>query len=1004
MPKTEQKTYWRSLEELGKNEAYQEMLHREFPEGASELTDGYSRRNFLQIMGASVALAGLAACRQPVQKLLPYNKQPEEIVAGIPLHYASTYPFMDSAIGVLITTNEGRPTKIEGNSDHPGSKGATNLQMQAAILDLYDVDRSRTPRYNGEEGIEEKSWSEFKEYFDEHLSDSSKRIAFISEASSSPSYNRLKKAVLSKYSNADWAVYEPFGPSKALKASELAFGKKLRPVYHLDKAKVVVSLDYDFMGLAPDNVRSNLEYADARRVSDVNSAMNRLYVVENGMTVTGSNADHRLRIKAGEMPLFVAALAAKISENAGGLRNFSGHTNKFSDHSWVSVLAEELVSNRGEAVLCVGQDFDPEVQAAVAAMNYALGNIGNTVSFVETGFHDESYNTDAFKNVCDKIDNGDYDAVVLLGTNPVFTAPSDINFEELLSKVPVSVHLANHYDETSKKCTWHLNKAHFLEYWGDAASYTGETSVIQPVIQPLFGSKSDIEVLALFATGEMKDGYDIVMESWSDVVSNRRALNKVIHDGVHNSSFSKESVALLSAFGNNVSGYFDAVSIADDDIELVIKPDPKLFDGRFANNGWLQELPEPITKVTWDNLALMSPATAAALGVEEKKFGVTDYDMVTLNVNGKELDIVAWIQPGHADNSITIWSGYGRSDVGKVADDIGKNVFGLRTSDSSITHSIGVSKIDRRTYPVACVQNHHDMEGRPIVREATLTEYKDNPTFAPDKVYVPGRREDGQPPNLFQDFVFPDHQPQWAMAIDLNACTGCGVCTIACQAENNIPVIGKREVRRNREMHWIRTDRYYNGDKEDPQVVHQPIPCMHCEQAPCELVCPVAATTHSDDGLNQMTYNQCIGTRYCANNCPFKVRRFNFFNYAKIYLEGDTDPEVIQMAMNPDVSVRFRGVMEKCTYCVQRINRAKIDTKNKTGNSIKPKDGSVVTACQQACPTQAITFGDITDPNSVISKTKANDRDYVMLEELGIRPRTSYLAKLRNPNSKLARS
>lgn len=1001
MSKTELKTYWRSLEELSKNEAYVEQMNREFPEGASEFNDGFSRRNFLHIMGASVALAGLAACRKPVQKLLPFKKQPEEVVAGIPLYYASAYPFMDNALGVVITTNEGRPTKIEGNSYHSGSKGATNAHMQAAILDMYDVDRSRNPKYNGEA----KAWSDFVAYCKENFSDRSKRIAFISEASSSPTYNRLKRQALQTFPNAKWAVYEPFGPSKTLKAAELTFGSKLRTVHHLDKAKVVVSFDYDFMNTAADNVRQNLDYANARRVKDTKSEMNRLYVIENGMTVTGSNADHRLRIKASEIPLFIAALASKLSASVSGLSEFSGINNAFSQHAWVSVIAEELLNNRGTSLLTIGADYDVEAQAMVMKLNHTLGNSGQTVTYHNTGFHDASYDPDAFKNVCSEINAGQFDAVVIVGGNPVFNAPSDLNFESVLSKAPVSIHLANSIDETSKKTTWHVNRAHFLEYWGDAESYTGARSVIQPTILPLFGGKSEIEFLAAIVTGESHEGFDLVRETWQNVFPTdfRKNWNTTIHDGVQKGSgYATVNVSLTSTSAASLASYVSGYR-ASEGVEFVIKPDNKLFDGRFANNGWLQELPDQITKIAWDNVAHMSPATASRFGVEQKKFGVTDYDLVTINAGGTELTVPAWIQPGHADDSITITVGYGRKNVGRIADDIGHDTYIFRTtSNPMVISDVQVSKVRGRTYPIACIQNHNLMEGRPIVREASLEQYRANPTFAPKMVYVPGRREDGRPPNLFNDMPFPEYQPQWAMAIDLNACTGCGVCTIACQAENNIPIVGKREVVRNREMHWIRTDRYYNGDINDPQVVHQPVPCMHCEQAPCELVCPVAATTHSDDGLNQMTYNQCVGTRYCANNCPFKVRRFNFFNYAKIFLEGDSEPEVIQMAMNPDVSIRFRGVMEKCTYCVQRINRGKIDTKNKTGNSIKPADGTVVTACQQACPTQAITFGDITDENSVISRTKANERNYVMLEELNIRPRTSYLAKLRNPNSKLA--
>lgn len=1003
MSNTEQKTYWRSLQDLSQNEAYKEYISREFPEGASELRDGYSRRNFLQIMGASVALAGLAACRKPVQKLLPYHMQPEEIVAGIPLEYASAIPFQDHGVGVVVTTSEGRPIKIEGNKDHDSSKGSTSIFHQASILDLYDVDRSRFVRHNGERS----DWDAFTQFCYEHFANRRRGVAFVSEASGSPSVNRLKSELLSAFPNAVWATYEPFGPQNVLAGTEAAFGRKLRPVYHFDKADVVISVDFDFMGIAPDMVRCNLDYAKRRRINSTDDSMNRLYVVENDLSVTGSNSDHRLRLKAGDIPAFVAALGSKLAETNSALSALAGVSNEFSQHVWVSVLAQELVSNRGKAILAAGEQQPVAVHAVVAAINAALGNAGETVEYVQVPYHDSSYDPDALNRVAEAVQNGSIDTIVIVGGNPVFNAPAGIDFSALMERAGTTLHLSNHYDETSAKATWHVNRAHFLEYWGDVADYRGQLAVIQPTILPLFGSKCETEFLGAILHGESRNCYDIVRETWSSVFRSDFETNweKTIHDGFYPGSiFSTVNESIASGFSAGIRGMLQQHGVTDaDSIEMVLKPDRKLFDGRFANNGWLQELPDPITKITWDNVAAMSPATASRLGVRERKFGETEYDLLNITANGTTFQMPAWILPGHADNSITISVGYGRKSIGKVADDIGHNAYiGFTTAGPVAAQSVSI-EVARRNYPVACTQNHHSMEGRPLAREATWAEYQANPRISSDKVYVPGRREeDGMPKNLFNDQIFPSHQPQWGMAIDLNACTGCGVCTIACQAENNIPVIGKREVVRNREMHWIRIDRYFSGDQADPQVIHQPIPCMHCEQAPCELVCPVAATTHSDDGLNQMTYNQCIGTRYCSNNCPFKVRRFNFFNYAKNWLEIDDDPDIIQMAMNPDVSVRFRGVMEKCTYCVQRINRAKIATKNATGNSIKPADGMVKTACQQACPTQAITFGDLTDENSIISRTKRNDRNYVMLEEINIRPRTSYLAKLRNPNNELA--
>lgn len=1002
MSKKELKTYWRSLQDLSRNEEYQNYINREFPEDAGELKDGYSRRNFLQIMGASVALAGMAACRKPVQKLLPYHEQPEQLVPGNPLTYASVIPFKDAGTGVLVTTNEGRPTKIEGNPGHPGSRGASNVFHQASILDLYDVNRSHNPRENGEK----KSWDNFVSFAEEHFSDTSRSVAFISEASGSPSFHRMKSRILDKFPNARWATWEAYGPHNALKGTELAFGQKLRPVYKFNQAKVVVSLDYDFMNMAPDNVASNMDYADARRVSSTEDEINRLYVVQNNLTVTGANADHRLRIKAGEMPLFVTALAAELSNHVSGLERFAGVSNTFSQHSWVSVLAEELLSNRGETIIAAGEDFDPELHAAVAAINLAVGNAGSTVHYTEVPYHDDSYDPDALAQVAAGLQNGEFDTLVMVGGNPAYDAPADLNMADAISGVETSIHLSQHFDETSKLATWHVNRAHFLEFWGDVAGYDGTLAVVQPTIRPLYGAKSEIEFLHAIAEGSSAEGYDIVQETWQPVLGNdfTRRWNEVLHEGLlEGSGFDVADVSLAGSFDSTVSSYLGGLTTpSEDDIELVIKPDHKVYDGRFANNGWLQEFPDPVTKITWDNVAMMSPATAERLGISETAFGDTSYDLVEITANGTSFRLPAWILPGLADNSITMTTGYGRTSIGNVADDVGHNNYVARRTDAMLVHhAVSVSRTGD-SYPIACTQNHHQMEDRPLVREADLQDYRDNPRFAADAVYVPGKdKETGVPAQLFNAQMFPDHEPQWGMAIDLNACTGCGVCMVACQAENNIPVIGKREVERNRDMHWIRVDRYFEGDREDPKIVHQPIPCMHCEQAPCEMVCPVAATVHSDDGLNTMVYNQCIGTRYCSNNCPFKVRRFNFFNYAKNWLEVDEDPDIIQMAMNPDVSVRFRGVMEKCTYCTQRINRAKIETKNETGNSIKPADGRVKTACQQACPTQAITFGDLSDEESVVVKTKRNDRNYLLLEEYNIRPRTSHLAKIRNPNSAL---
>lgn len=1008
MSEVKETTYWKSLNELAQNQEYQKFAEREFPENATELTDGVSRRGFLRVMGASIALAGLAACRRPVQKILPYSRQPEDIVQGVPLFYATAMPFQGSLTGLVAENHEGRPTKLEGNDEHPASRGNTNIYQQAAVLELYDPDRSRNPLLNGNKSTAD----DFKAFAQSHFADANQNVLFISEANSSPTYQQLKEEALSKFNNADWVTYEPFGEDNVVEGNRIAFGQRLRTHYNYENADVVVSLNDDFMASThPNSVEYAKQVTSRRKVTGTDGEMNRIYTVEDNFSLTGSYSDHRLKLKASEVEAFAYALAGALAGRISGLSAFSGYSNKFSDHKWISVLTDDLLANRGRSAVSLGSEYSPEAHAAVAAINLALNNAGSTVNYLEVPHLDAQNNRQAFTSAVNNLGAGRYDTVVMVGVNPVFNAPSDLEFEKALANAGTVVSLSKYVDETSEKSTWHVNRAHFLEAWGDGFSYGGTRSVIQPQIQPLHDGFSEIEFLNLIANGTDEKGYDLVRGTFSSYYPGafENKWRAILHDGVDsNAGYTAANVSLSGGFSSAVSSATSSLS-ENSGMEVVIRPDATLYDGRFANLGWLQELPDPMTKVTWDNVALMSPNTAEQLGVENE-------DMVSITVNGKSVEIVAWIQPGHADNSISLTTGYGREGIGRVASTYvdytsgGVDTYPLR-STSSMFYTTADVKATGETYEVACVQDHHSLEGRDMYRQASLEEYKENPDFASFKdvhTYpVPGMKEaaemgEDQPISLFDEQTYPDYEPQWGMAIDLNSCFGCGVCVIACQSENNIPVIGKKEVKRGREMHWIRNDRYYVGeDADDPQAVHQPVPCMHCELAPCEQVCPVAATTHSEDGMNQMTYNRCIGTRYCANNCPYKVRRFNFFNYPKEYLTSGDDPDIIQMAMNPEVTVRFRGVMEKCTYCAQRVNRAKINAKNETG-SPKPADGTVKTACQQACPADAIYFGDLTDDNSEVAKMKRNERNFQMLEELNTRARTSYMAKLRNPNPALA--
>ncbi len=1002
---TKQPNYWKSLNELAQNEEYKKYLEREFPENATELNDDVSRRSFLRVMGASIALAGFAACRRPVQKIMPYSKQPEDLVQGEPLHYATAMPFKDSVTGLLVETHEGRPTKIEGNEQHPASNGNTNTFQQGAVLGLYDPDRSRYIRQDGNRS----SWNDFSSFCREQFQDTDQKIAFIAENNSSPTFQRLKNEVLNKFPESEWVTYEPFGEENRLEGHKLAFDQKLRSVRRFDQADVIVSLDDDFLNPAANknNVQGIARFTERRAVESTDDDMSRLFSVESTFSLTGSNADNRLRLPSSQIERFTYALAARLSRELDGLEAFSQYSNEFSQHHWINVLTDELLNSRERSLVTAGNEHAPEVHAAVAAINYALQNNGSTITYHSVPHIDEENQRAKFARMIEDMNNGQYDAAVIIGTNPVFTAPSDINVEQALQNTSTTLHLSNYYNETSQIANWHVNRAHFLEAWGDGFSFDGTRSIIQPLISPLYSGKSELEFLAAVGRGKQVEGYEMVRQTWQSYYPDNfeNTWEKILHDGVDTEGHFPEENAMLSpGFATEVQQF---ITELDDrsGIELVIRPDTKVYDGRFANNGWLQELPEPMTKNTWDNVALMSPNTADQLGVQNE-------DLIEISTGEHTIKLPVWKQPGHADNSITTTVGQGRTSLGRVANETGFNTYPARTTAAPHYHSdVSVKKLDS-TYEIANTQDHHSMEGRPLLRETTLQNYRENPEFASYEhahggAELPGKKlaeEKGEefPIPLFEAQEYPDHEPQWGMSIDLNACIGCGTCTIACQAENNIPVVGKREVRRGREMHWIRTDRYFKGDNEEnPEAYHQPVPCMHCEIAPCEQVCPVAATTHSDDGMNQMTYNRCIGTRYCANNCPYKVRRFNFFNYSREFLTSGSDPEIVQMAMNPDVTIRFRGVMEKCTYCVQRVNRAKVITKKKSG-SVKPPDGMVETACQQACPTDAISFGDLTDRTSKVSEEKMNERTYILLEELNTRPRTSYMAKLRNPNPELA--
>ena len=1013
---SEGRLYWRSLGQLSDTPEFREYLHREFPEQASEWNDPKGRRDFLKLMSASLALAGVGACtKQPPESIVPYVRQPEEIVPGRPLFFATAIPISGVAQPVLAESHMGRPTKVEGNPDHPASLGATDVVTQAAVLELYDPDRAQTLTNRGEV----RPWGAFLSALQSALSAQRVRqgagLRFLTPPITSPALGELMSNVLKDFPQARWHVYDAITrPAASTTASAY-------PIFHFDRADVIVSLEGDFLASGPGCVRYARDFADRRRVSHERTDMNRLYVIESTPTLTGSKADHRLPLPSSAIEGFARQLAGAVGAASQGTPTASADETR-----WVSAIAKDLQGHRGRCLVVAGDYQPPAVHAIARAMNEALGNVGTTVTY-SAGIESASP-AGTIAELAQAMDANQVELLLIAGGNPVFTAPADLKFAERLGKVPLVVSHGLYVDETANLSHWHIPEAHALESWGDARAYDGTVTLMQPLIAPLYDGHSLYEVLGAFTSQPDRRTLDIVKDYWSrahgggtgswtlrdaqgEPYKNTETFwRRSVHDGFivgtalpaassqlpasssqlpAASSQLPASSSQLPASGPTVvspgapSAERRTPNADAGGLEIIFRPDPRILDGRFANNGWLQELPKPLTKVTWDPTAWISPRFAEAQGL-------SNGDLVDLRYRGATTRLPVFIVPGHPTESVTVFFGYGRREAGRVGNAVGEaerfNAFLLRTSDAPwFGRGLEVSKVGEN-YPIVTVQEHQAMEDRHPVRIATLEAYKEKPSIIHDMGHTPPRTL-----TLYPDYEYNGYK--WGMAIDLTSCTGCGACTVACVAENNIPVVGKYQVGRNREMHWIRVDTYYTGDPfENPQAVHQPVPCMQCENAPCEVVCPVAATTHSSEGLNDMVYNRCVGTRYCSNNCPYKVRRFNFLLYA------DWNTQSYYPQRNPDVTVRSRGVMEKCTYCVQRINQARVDAKRENRTI---RDGEIVTACEAVCPADAIVFGDMNDPNSRVSKLKAQERNYGMLEDLNTRPRTTYLAALRNPNPEL---
>ncbi len=987
------KIFWRSIEEKERPEQLREQAAgSDIVKGsidASSLTR-LRRRQFLSLSGAISALAAVGGCiRRPVEKIMPYTEMPEDVTVGVASHYATVLTRRGEALGVVVKSSEGRPTKVEGNSEHPASAGATDLQAQAVLLDLYDTERARTPTLQGAPKSGGELDAALFQLGRELAASGGAGLRVLCEPSLSPTFLRLRAALSAKLPKAVFHTYAPVSDSNERAGTQLAFGRPLVVHNRLATAKVIVALDSDLLMTETGSVEAARGFAMGRHMESASAnEPNRLYVVEPSMSVTGSNADHRLSLPAQSIGAYAKALAAALGDHGvslGALGTALGRPELANvSQPWILAVAKDLARHKGASLVIAGSRQPAAVHALAAAMNSALGNAGKTVVYVTPVDAEEPHHFTDVAALARDMAAGTVQTLLVLGGNPVLDAPADVQFKEALAKVPLSICLSGHRHETGELCTWHVPRAHALESWGDQLSRAGAYAVQQPLIAPLFKGRTDASLLAMLGADAELDPHLLVKATArAHGAADELSWQRLLQRGVGPRNDAQISMGALgvhdAAVAAAVRALPEAAQPESDALEVVFLADNKLLDGRHANNAWLQELPDPITRITWDNAALIAPSTAKALGV-------ANGDMVRLTSRAGSIDIVAWLQPGQARGSIGLPMGWGRKRGGKHALGAGFDVYPLRTSDAPhFTAGVRLTKLGTR-YPLSQTQEHDAMEGRPIALDATLDAYRAQPRFG--QYGSPDRST--PPPWKTQDY---SQGPQWGMVLDLNRCVGCSACVIACQAENNIPVVGKDQVARGREMAWLRIDRYYLGDDADqPEIAFQPIGCQHCEEAPCENVCPVNATSHSPEGLNDVAYNRCIGTRYCMNNCPYKVRRFNYFNF------NDDIPETQKMVYNPDVTLRFRGVVEKCTYCVQRIQSSKIAAKRE-GRELT--DGDVVSACQQACPAGAISFGDIRDENSAVSKARGVDRNYALLADVGTRPRTRFLGKVRNPNPEM---
>ncbi len=1058
--------YWRSLDEVADTPAFREWLHQEFPSGASEL-EGVDRRQFLKLMGASFAFAGLglSGCRQPEGHILPYSKQPERLIPGVPVFYASSMPNAWDSIPLIAQTHEARPTKLEGNPSYPAYRGGTNAFAQASVLDLYDPDRATehldpSGQVLSKAKLQDLLLSVYRRY----SATQGEGLAFLAEPSSSPSRARLLKSLKASFPKALWVEYDPINSNVSQKALKALTGKPLRPKYSLAKADRILALESDFLQSEPASLGYMRDFTARRKVKEANQAdqMNRLYSVESVFSLTGGMADHRLRLSLSHLPAFSALLAAEVLRRTGASKEEVGFFEEKGqgiqvDRTWISACADDLVAHAGRSLVIPGVDAPSSVHQLALRINQALGAIHHTVEYLNV----PELPSQDFAHLATAAREGKINTLVVVNGNPAYNAPAHLDWPSLQKSVPQVLRYGYYVDETSILGATHIAASHYLESWGDGRTWDGTFVPVQPMILPLFDGMSELEFLGWLLQGKGIDAYAFVRETFDGIRATEASglsFEQWLAEGVclQVAFQPSEPTFKLSALKSELNKVdFTVPALDAQNIELRLLPSSQVWDGRYANNGWLQECPEPMTRLTWDNVILIGPRLAEELGstsgvqlipdpsvlnkegqlrpqFNHIKLGKEEAFIAELTVDGRTVSGPVHVHPGLADFTVAVALGYGRTQAGRVGNKVGFDAYPLKLQEDSLCF-VGASLTPtQKIYRLANVQHHWSMEGRAIVREANLEEYQAHSNFAKHmglEAHAPANLgPDAKKPfsevvrniprgnSMYDTPVFKGPQ-QWGMVIDLGSCTGCSACVVACQSENNIPIVGKDQVARGREMHWLRLDRYFSSGRavdelpEDPQVSFMGMMCQHCELAPCETVCPVNATVHDDQGLNVMAYNRCVGTRYCANNCPYKVRRFNFFDWNKReighFYEGPMGPagmpELHKMQKNPNVTVRMRGVMEKCTYCVQRIESAKIRqlAVAKDSPNVKVPDGTIKTACQQVCPSEAITFGDVADPSTAVSQARSSDLAYSVLGYLNVRPRTFYLARLRNPNPKM---